>query len=169
VRINEKDISIHLSDIVLNALLVKYFDQSDRRGMLGYAKVVLRVFKTKRLMRIELKLNGQSLNRAAYMVVIANTKSYGTGAVINPDGDLHDGNFELVIVRRLSLLELFRMLISHKPFNPENIEVLQTTQAIITLHKKNHFQVDGEYRGKTDNIKAEIMPAALSVLLPSEN
>jgi diacylglycerol kinase (ATP) len=166
VRINEKDISIHLSDIGLNALLVKYFEQSNRRGMWGYARVLFRVLRRKRLMKIELEINREKLLRAAFMIVIANAGVYGTGAVINPRGNLHDGKFEVVIVRRLSLLELFRMLLSHKPFNPGDIEVLQTEQAIITTHKKNHFQVDGEYRGKIDTIKAEIIPDAINVLLP---
>lgn len=167
IRINEKDICIHLSDIGLNALLIKYFEEGKQRGMWGYIKVAFRVLRTKRLMRIELKLNNQSLSRVAYMIVIANAKTYGTGAVINPEGSLEDGKFEVIIIRKLSLLELFRMLISHKPFNSECIEVLQTTQVALTTHKKNHFQIDGEYLGKTDSILAEVMPGALRVISPS--
>ena len=169
ICINEKDISIHLSDLGLNALLIKYFDEGKHRGMWGYAKVIFRVLRTKRLMRIELEVNGEKLERAAFMIVIANARTYGTGAVINPDGNLYNGKFQVIVVRRLLLLELFRMLISHKPFNPENIEVFETDKVHISTHKKNHFQVDGEYRGKIDKLSAQVMPAALSILLPGEN
>lgn len=169
ITINDTDISIHLSDMGLNALLVKYFEEGSGRGMWGYAKAVLRVFKAKRLMRIELKINNQTLKRAAFMIVIANSRTYGTGAVINPQGDLYDNKFEVIIVRRLLLGHLFNMLFSHKPFNPANIEVIQTEEVNIHTNKKNHFQVDGEYKGKIDQVNAKILPLALRVLLPPDN
>ncbi len=168
IRINE-NISMHLSDAGLNALLVKYFDEGNKRGMWGYAKVVFRVFRKKRLMRLEIKLNGENISRAAYMVVIANSKTYGTGAIINPEGNIFDGKFEVIVVRKLSLIELFKMLVSHTPFNTKCIEIFQTTQVNISINKKNHFQTDGEYCGRTDNLTAEILPAALNILLPSKN
>jgi YegS/Rv2252/BmrU family lipid kinase len=160
------NISMHLSDIGLNALLIKYFDEGTKRGMWGYAKVLFRVFRTKRLMRLEIELNEEKLRRVAYMVVIANAKTYGTGAVINPNGNLFDGKFEVVVVRKLSLSELFKMLISHKAFDEKYIEIIQTTEVTITANKKNHFQTDGEYCGRTNSITAAVIPAALNVLLP---
>lgn len=168
IRINEH-ISMHLSDAGLNALLIKYFDEGNQRGMWGYTKVAFRVFRKKRRMRLEIKLNGESISRAAYMVVIANSKTYGTGAIINPEGNIFDGKFEVIVVRKLSLIELFKMLVSHTQFDSKCIEIFQTTQVDISINRKNHFQTDGEYCGRTDKLTAEILPAALNILLPSEN
>ncbi len=42
IKINEKDICLHLSDIGINAQLIKYFDEGKLRGKLGYAKVILK-------------------------------------------------------------------------------------------------------------------------------
>jgi len=168
LKINGNSTSIHLSDVGLNALLVNYFDKENRRGMWGYAKVAFRVFMKKRIMRLDIKLNGERILRAAYMVVLANAKKYGTGAEINPEGSLTDGKFEVVIVRKLTLLQLFRMLISHKPFNPDCIEIIQTEKAVINTREKNHFQVDGEYCGKTSAVTVEIVPASLKVLVPPD-
>ena len=169
VQIDENEISIHLSDLGLNALLIKYFEQQDRRGMWGYAKVMFRVFRTKRLMRIEADINGQKILRAAYMIVIANARCYGTGASINPEGDVSDGKFEVVIVRKLKLFELIKMLISHLPFKAENIEVLETGEVNISTRRMNHFQVDGEYMGKKNKVRAKILPSSLTVVLPDGN
>src|SRR5687768_16262429 len=36
IQINEKEICIHLSDMGLNAMLVKYFEENSKRGMGGY-------------------------------------------------------------------------------------------------------------------------------------
>ena len=169
IQINDKDMSIHLSDIGLNALLIKYFDDDNRRGMWGYAKVLFRVLRTKRLLRLNIQLDDGDIDRAAFMAVIANARNYGTGAVINPEGNLHDSKFEVVVVRRLKLVELFKMLIASKDFNPDYIEVLQTKKATITVQKKTHFQVDGEYKGKVSTINAKVLSGVLNVLVPSNN
>lgn len=168
LKLNEDNLCTHLSDMGLNALLVHYFEESNQRGMLGYAKVAFKVFRKKRLMRLNIQVNGENISRAAYMIVLANAKTYGTGAVINPEGNISDGKFEVIIMRKLNLVHLFRMLISHKPFNEGYIETIHAEKAIITSVKKNHFQVDGEYCGKTNKVTTEIIPSSLNVLIPSE-
>ena len=99
------------------------------------------------------------------MIVIANATKYGTGAVINPDGKIDDGKFELVVVRKISLVEFFKMFISGKPFNPQKVEIFQTTHAEITIKKAIHFQIDGEYKGKRNEAQAVIIPSALNVIV----
>ncbi|MEP6683531.1 MAG: YegS/Rv2252/BmrU family lipid kinase [Parafilimonas sp.] len=167
LKLNGKNISIHLSDMGLNALLVHYFDEGDQRGMWGYAKVAFKVFLKKRLIRLNVEINGETISRAAYMIALANAKKYGTGAEINPEGNLTDGKFEVIIIRKLSLVQLFKMLVLHKAFSSDCIEIIQTEKAVITSQTKNHFQVDGEYCGKTDNIITEIMPSSLKILIPA--
>ena len=111
-------------------------------------------------------MNGENIRRAAYMVVLANAKTYGTGAVINPEGNISDGKFEVIVVRKMNLLQVFRMLISHNAFSPDCIETIHTEKAVITSSKENHFQVDGEYCGKKQYSTAEIIPSSLNVLVP---
>jgi diacylglycerol kinase (ATP) len=166
LKLNDKNLSIHLSDIGLNAMLVHYFDKGNQRGMLGYAKVLFRVLLKKRLMLLTIQVNEENISRVAYMAVMANARTYGTGAVINPEGNISDGKFELVIMRKINLMNLFRMLVSHKPFNNDCIETIHAEKAVITSAKKNYFQVDGEYCGKTDKIVIDIIPASLNVLVP---
>lgn len=167
LQVNNDNLCIHLSDLGLNAMLVHYFDQGNKRGMLGYAKVAFKVFLRRRLMRLEISTDGKDISRAAYMVVLANAKTYGTGAVINPEGSISDGKFEVIVMRKLSLVHLFRMLISHAPFNEDCIETIQAEKAVITSSKKNHFQVDGEYCGKQNRITAKIIASSLLILVPS--
>ena len=167
IQVNDGNLCIHLSDLGLNAMLVHYFDQGNRRGMLGYAKVAFKVFLRRRLMRLEISTDGNTISRGAYMVVLANAKTYGTGAVINPQGSISDGKFEVIIMRRMNLVHLFRMLVSHAPFNDDCIETIHAQKVIITSSKKNYFQIDGEYCGKQNKITAEIKPLSLNVLMPA--
>ena len=106
IKINETDISLHLSDFGLNARLVKYFAEGTLRGMWGYARMIFKVLWKGKLMNAHIVADNLDLNTSAYMVVIANASKYGTGAVINPEGNIGDGVFEIVIVRKLSFIRV---------------------------------------------------------------
>jgi diacylglycerol kinase (ATP) len=168
IKINEEQICFHLSDVGLNALLIKHFESSKGRGMWGYGKMVLKALWKKTLMYVTVKTDMAEIRRKAFMVVIANAQTYGTGAVINPEGKLDDGRFEIVVIRKLHLFELLKMLITHKPFHQKRIEVFQTKNVELHLKRKAYFQVDGEYLGKTICVKARILPQILNVMLPVE-
>lgn len=166
IKINETDFSIHLSDLGLNARLVKYFDKSAVRGMWGYARMLLKILIEGKPVNSHIIADNLDINIPAYMIVIANATKYGTGAVINPEGSINDGKFELVVVRQISLIEFIKMFLSKTPFNPKRVEIFQTTKAKITTKRKTHFQVDGEYIGKLDKVTAEIIPSALNLIVP---
>lgn len=100
------------------------------------------------------------------MVVIANASKYGTGALINPDGDVKDGFFELVVVRRIHFISVLKMFLKFKRYNPEKVEMFKVQSANITTKRPSHFQVDGEYLGKVNNVSAQILKAQLRLMLP---
>ena len=166
IKINEDDISIHLSDIGFNARIVKFFDKSVIRGKWVYAKIFIKVLFHRKQFKVNIKADNLHIDTKAFMIVIANARQYGTGAVIDPKGVIDDGKFELVIVRRISLTEIFRLFFSHSPFNPDKIEIFQTTKATIITKKKTDFQIDGEYKGEINKVRAEIIPSALNLMVP---
>ena len=166
IRINQDEICIHLSDIGLNAMLVKYFEKSKKRGMAGYARAVFRVLWEKRKMYVTIKTDTETAKRKAYMVVLANARKYGTGANINPDGDVCDGFFEVVVVRKLNLIEIFKGVFTDKSFHPRRIEVFRTRKASLSTLHRTYFQVDGEFRGKIRSLEAVIEPGCLKVMVP---
>ncbi|WP_128548507.1 diacylglycerol/lipid kinase family protein [Larkinella soli] len=165
IRINDHDLCLHMSDIGMNAQLVKYFQDNNLRGKLGYARGAFRVLMRSKLMQIEIDTGEETVQRAAFMVVLANARQYGTGAVINPEGDVSDGRFEVVVLRKLSFFEILKMFYRFRPFDPSHIEIFQATEVRLTTRRKAYFQVDGEYRGKVRQIRAEILPGRLRVML----
>jgi YegS/Rv2252/BmrU family lipid kinase len=169
ICINEKHYCLHLSDLGINAQLIKYFEEGNIRGKLGYARVALKVLLNKRRMHVNIKTDKEEINTNAFMVVIANASKYGTGALINPKGDLGDGLFEIVIVRRLALWPVLKVFLKFKRLTPKKIELIQAKSAEIKTTKKIHFQVDGEYLGKVNYVKADIMPSQLNLVLPVKN
>jgi YegS/Rv2252/BmrU family lipid kinase len=160
---------IHLSDIGLNASLLHHFEKIPQRGMLGYARALIRLIRNRNetpRVKFTITADQRHFQRKAVMAVIANATRYGTGAVINPTGRTNDGRFELVIVRRLAFSELVKMLITRRPFNPFNIETITCSRLEIQASPASAFQIDGEYRGQLSHVQAEVFAGILRIIRP---
>lgn len=166
ININENQICVHLSDVGMNALIVRYFENYKGRGWISYMKALWRVLWRKRKFTCTIKTDKGIVRRRAYMVVIANATKYGMGAVINPVGDLSDGSFEVIIIRKLNVFAVLNGMFRGKPFHPKKIEIITTKTLELTTRRKRHFQIDGEYLGKHQHLKASIDAAALQLLVP---
>jgi diacylglycerol kinase family enzyme len=167
IRVNS-ELCIHLSDIGFNAFVIKKFQAGKGRGMWGYFKAAWQVLLNHSKMRARLFVNNQHIIRKASMIVIANATRYGSGALINPLGRLDDDLFEVIVVKKISFLELFKMTVTHRDYDPQKTELLQTSSLQIHSRHKVHFQVDGEYIGKTYKVDATILPGALTVIVPEK-
>ncbi|QNL50526.1 NAD(+)/NADH kinase [Olivibacter sp. SDN3] len=162
-----KQLSIHLADIGINARIIKKFQSSKERGMTGYAKAAWQTFKRHKKMHVTITTGQKMWARKAEMVVIANGTTYGTGVKINKTGSLYDDHFEVIIVKWFSLLELLKMCFSFKtPFNPFKTEIIQTDKVTLKIKENTFFQIDGEYIGKVNLIEAEIIKEALYIISP---
>lgn len=167
VRVND-ELCIHLSDIGFNAFVVKKFEDENKRGMWGYIKAAWKVLWNYSKMTVEIMVDGVYIKREAAMVVVANARQYGTGVVINPEGSLDDDKFEIIILKKVSFAEIFKMRFTQKPYHPEKTESISTRSLKINSKHKVHFQVDGEYMGKVNKIKADLVPDALQIIVPAE-
>lgn len=163
------ELCIHLADVGFNAFLVKKFDSLSHRGMFGYAKAAWHALWFHRKMQVELDMKEEKVISEAAMVVVANATMYGTGVKINPLGDLTDDLFEVVLVKKYSLMEVLKMRFTHKGFNPRKVAFFQTRHLHIRSRHRVHLQVDGEYLGKTRTLEARLLPSAIQLILPAGN
>lgn len=161
------EISLHLADIGLNALLVKNYEDSDTRGKLGYAREMLRTLSEHENFEVKITTEKEVLETEALIVIIANAQKYGTGVSINPTGDMSDGFFELVIAKKLDFIETAKILAGNTDFNPEIMQVISVERAKIEcINKSAHFQIDGEYKGLVKELDAEILKGYVRVATP---
>ncbi|MES2646276.1 MAG: diacylglycerol kinase family protein [Bacteroidota bacterium] len=164
IKVND-ELCIHLSDIGFNAFVVKKFEAGTGRGMWGYIKASWQVLRSHAKMHAKIIVNKVLIERYASMIVIANATRYGSGALINPVGTLDDKVFEVIVVKKISMMEIFKMMVTHSNYNPQKTELFQTDTLQINSKRKAHFQVDGEYRGKINHLEASIIPNAVQVIV----
>ena len=167
LKVND-ELCIHLSDIGFNAFMIREFEQLNSRGMWGYIKAACSIITRHKRMLFEINTQHATAKKTAAMVVIANATKYGTGALINPEGSLEDDKFEVIVLKKISVREIIKMMFTHKQYDPAKTEVFQTQDLTLYAKSPMHFQIDGEYMGKTNKVKATIMPGILKVIVPAE-
>lgn len=168
LQINNTYHSLHLSDIGLNAKIVKRFEAEKIRGYFGYARLFFKELKQKKRISYQLVADGKKYSGKAYMIVIANATMYGTGAVINPVGKLDDGVFEICLIKQIKFVSLMRSLLSifKRKLRPRKdlMRVVVCKNATIELQKSETLQVDGEVIGEVKNVSVKILPKIINVI-----
>lgn len=167
VTINGKN-SLHLSDIGVNAELIRNYENGSVRGKLGYALQALNTLThLDEPFYATITANGKSVETEARMVVIANANKYGTGVTINPVGRINDGKFEIVVVKNLDLAVIGKILSGNITVNEnEDIEIISADEALITTNVPVSFQIDGEFCGDVDKLEVKILHHQMKIAVP---
>ena len=166
ISIND-ELCLHIADLGINAALIENYDNSSLRGKLGYAlQTIPTLIESDLPYRFSLELNDKKIETEGVMVAIANAKQFGTGAVINPDGEIDDGFFEVLIFKNLRIINIVKTLNKDSHRDPEFVESFSTKKVIITCEKPVPFQVDGEFIGDVKRVSAELLPTKLKIMVP---
>ncbi|MBC7747852.1 MAG: diacylglycerol kinase [Methylotenera sp.] len=164
VSINGKK-SIHLSDLGINAEMIKNYENSSIRGKWGYAlQTVNTLIDLEDPFIATITGDFPTIECEARMIVIANSQKYGTGVSINPNGIMDDGKFELVILKNMDLVVLGKIITGNMPID---VEIISTDKAFITTNIPVSFQIDGEYCGTETKLVIEILPKQMKVAIPN--
>lgn len=157
---------IHLADIGLNAAIVRRFEKLPTRGMWGYMMAFRQTYFKQKRVKATIFSNNKKIKTKFYMLVFCNGTGFGSGLVINPEGRLDDDKFEIVNVKQLSLIEIIKLYLGKKKPSPELIKIMSTQEVEVTLSRKVHLQIDGEYLGKIKNVKAQLNDKFIKFLVP---
>lgn len=159
--------SLHLSDLGLNATLIKNYEEGSMHGRWYYA---LQAFKTLIDTDVDfsatITTNNQVTEYQARMIVIANSKKYGTGVTINPNGIMNDGKFEIIILKNLDFMVFGKIITGNMPLESDDISIISTDKATIKTNFPVSFQMDGEYYGAEAEFNISIAQKKLKVAVP---
>lgn len=168
LKVNGEHYSIHIGDVGTNAEIVHKFELNEGRGMASYAKFFFEELRNSKPFVARIKTDGEEIEEKLVMLAICNGRTYGTGIPINLKGNPGDGRFELVLIKEINLNALIKAGLSkfdERFFSEEGLEVISTENAEIHLEKDKTLQLDGEIIGKVKELKVEILPAVVSLIV----
>ncbi|TBW28956.1 diacylglycerol kinase family protein [Gramella sp. KN1008] len=160
-------ICLHMSDLGINAELIKNYENSSIRGKFGYLiQSIPTLIQSEFPFHFKIKADDYENDASAVLLGFANAKKYGTGANVNPEGEPNDGVFEILIFKKLSFSEILKTLRNETDLDPDFVEIIPTTSAKVICEKPVPFQIDGEYIGKKTDIEIKMLPEKLRVVVP---
>ncbi len=168
LHVNDR-LCLHIADIGINAELIKNFENSKLRGKFGYAiNTIPTLISSEYPYSFKIEVNDEIIEQKGILIAIANAKQFGTGAVINPNGQLDDGQFEVVIFKKMDFIDIFKTLNKDVIMDPDFMEYRSTKKAIITCEKAISLQIDGEYIGEVKTITAHMLSSKLKIMVPPD-
>ena len=161
------ELCLHISDLGLNAELIHHYESGSVRGKLGYAlQTIPTLISSDMPFTFEVTVDQGTWSKQGILLALANARKYGTGATINPEGKTDDGKFEVLIFKKLDVLEIAKTLQEEVELDHDFAESFSTTHAVIRCRQPVPFQIDGEYCGEVQHLDVRILPHHLKIAVP---
>ncbi|MGB3774173.1 MAG: diacylglycerol kinase family protein [Leeuwenhoekiella sp.] len=162
----EGDLGLHISDMGINAELVEKYCKSRIRGHFGYAiNTIPALINSDIPYRFTLDINGGQREVTCVMLAFANSRKFGTGALVNPNGSIDDGMFEVLIFKNLDPIGIFRTLIHSENLDSDFVESIRVTSVRVRSDIPISLQIDGEPCGKKREVNIEIIPQNMEIFV----
>ncbi|MGB0165558.1 MAG: diacylglycerol/lipid kinase family protein [Luteibaculum sp.] len=167
LQVNNKYCCVHLLDMGLNAALVKRYENSDSRGILGYAKHVFDALKTREETHFDLQLDGEAHKKSGQLLVCTNANRYGTGVALT-SGKPNDGLLDLRVIPKVNLEELIQGGLTLVDLFSEQLkeDSLQGRELSIQVNRPIPLQIDGEFIGDVKKVEVRVLPNAIKMRFP---
>lgn len=163
------ELCLHISDIGLNAALIKNYEEGNIRGKLGYLiQSIPTLIESDFPFQFKIDKEGKTLHRKAVLLGIANARRYGTGSTINPKGKYDDGKFEILVFKKFNIPQILQTFREDAELDEDFVEIFSASEIDIECDKNIPFQVDGEYRGEVKKVSAKISDFKIRIAVPEK-
>ena len=136
---------------------------------------IRRYLLTKAVGRMSTRLltgNGESHERDALMLVVANANYFGGSFHIAPGARLDDGQLDAVCIPNagpLARARLFGLVGQGKHEGHDQVLIEQSSSFEVSFAEPVRYEVDGEvYTSSESTLRIESVPQALDVFVPAE-
>ena len=139
------------------------------RGRLRYVLAALRALLGFHAMRVRVLTNGDSATSVEDTVLLAavlNTPSYGAGLCLAPEAKTDDGKLDVVILKKLRLMEILELLpgfVTRSQLKSSKLHRTSAASVRIETDVPHWFHGDGELLGMTP-VEISVVPLAFCVI-----
>ena len=156
------------SGIGFDAQIGQLFATSVKRGLSSYVKITIKELFSYRAKNYTLEINGERLQRKAFLITVANAGQYGNDFYIAPEAKLNDGLFHVVILKPFNVLkvfEIFLKIIMGKAQKSKSIETYVSKELRVIRENPDSIHFDGEPAAESDVLTYSNQHQALQVIV----
>ncbi len=146
-------------------------DSKARIGELAYIFAGIRAAAAPEPATYQITVDGKEIELEGVGAFVANSGNLSVkGVSIAPDVLIDDGLLDVLVVRQLDLKSILSMIASAAALNglAEPLPRWQGREITLRTGKPHRVAVDGESGGETP-VVAELLPAALEIVVPAAN
>lgn len=159
----------NVAGVGFDAHLAAAFNTGPRRGLGGYVKAVVREVATYEPARYQVTADDVPSEGAALFVAVANTRQYGSHAMVAPHARPDDGLLELVVVPALSVPAILWQaprLFAGTLQRLKGVRTYSVRAGAIAAAAPLTFHVDGEVVSGSRSLTVGVRARALAVRVP---
>lgn len=158
-----------ISGLGFDAEVAHRFGLAGTRGIETYAREALTLVGSYRARPYSILISGQTIERTALFIAVANSSQYGNEARIAPAASLCDGLLDVCIVEEPPLLAvpiLLRELFLGKVRDGAGVEIHRAASVTIERQDPGAAHLDGEPLELPARVDYQVRPRSLRVLVP---
>lgn len=143
------------------------FANDTQRGPIGYLRSVINVLANYKPSKYTLRIDGETLEREAFMISVANSPQFGNNAYIAPHASVNDGILDVCIVKKFPLYFLPMMvfhLFNRSVDQSEYVEIIPGKEIFIERKDNGPVHVDGEPLSMEGNLSVSVKPNSLKII-----
>jgi len=168
IQINDC-ISVNVAGIGFDGHVAALFGTNGKRGLPGYARLVLKEFSAFGEFDGRANIDGTEVDLTGFIMAVCNSSQFGNNARIAPYASVCDAQLDLCLVRKASLIRsigLVRKIFTGKIESSPLVTIRKMKNVQISLNGPVHFHVDGEPHPKASHFDVRVLPGALNVIVP---
>src|SRR5690606_9285658 len=143
------------------------FANDTQRGPIGYLRSVINVLANYKPSKYTLRIDGETLEREAFMISVANSPQFGNNAYIAPHASVNDGILYVCIVNKFPLYFLPTLvfhLFNRSVDQSEYVEIIPGKEIVIERKDSGPVHVDGEPLSMEGNLSVSVKPNSLKII-----
>jgi diacylglycerol kinase (ATP) len=169
--INNK-LSVNVSGIGFDGHVAGLFAKGEKRGLIGYTKLVLKEFLGFNEFSVEITIDHTTSKRDAFVLAFANSSQFGNNARISPHASVCDGWLDVCFIRKVPIVHAVGF--AQKMFTGQIeksswVDRVQTKHLTLSFEQPMPYHVDGEAMKPERNFSITIQPASINMIVPKDS
>lgn len=169
LTVNEK-LSVNVSGIGFDGQVALLFAGKAKRGLAGYAKLVLEEFRRFKEFEAQVTVGENQHTTKAFIIALANSSQFGNNARVAPNASVQDQLLDISVVRKVPLIHALgftQKMFTGKLHRSRFVTIHQHEQAKIQLNEPVAYHIDGEAMSPVSSFEVSVNPRSLKMLVPS--
>lgn len=168
IKIND-EYFVNIAGLGFDAHIAHLFANYGKRGLKSYLKLILKEYSKYNPEKYKLKIDGQIVEKEAFLISFANSSQFGNNAHIAPLAEINDGLIDICVLKQFPVwrsLFIAFLMYSKGLTKSKYYEVSKAREIEISNQKELKAHIDGDPILFSNNLKISIIPESIQVIIP---